>query len=551
MTNAWPRLRQVAAAFVSLLVCAPGAAEDAPELMRDRPAELPTDAALVAQGAVVGRIVIDRRNIFDDNGELTSFKATINRLHKTTLDGTIRSQLIFEKGEPYDPRRLEESERILRRNQFLFDAAIVPVAYSDGEVDIEVTTRDLWSIEPTLSLSRNGGENQYTIGAEDENFLGTGALLGGLYEKNIDRSSRLIYFADRQIGGRWLSVGASLADNDDGHRYGLTVGRPFFSLETRYAWNAAILDNDRIDSLYRLGDELVDYRHDEQFLDVWGGWSRGLQNGWVKRWRAGVVAHDNAFSSPLNGVRAGVVPADRELVYPYLSVDVLQDNFIKGSNVQQMARTEDFFLGTRFGVTVGYAGTTLGSDRSAWILGASAQRGFGSAESRLLLLDGSASGRRESSRTANATITMRARYFHRLSPKWLRSISLSGTKGINLDLDRPLQLGGDTGLRGYPIRYQSGQSRILLSFEQRYFTDWYPWKIMRVGGAVFFDAGRSFGDNPIGGDSLGWLRSVGFGLRLAPTRGGSKVFHLDFAFPLDGDPTIDSLQISLEGKRSF
>ena len=526
-------------------------AEMAPEFVVARPANVPSDAELIAAGAVVGRILTDRQGIFDHRDDLNWFLAAANRAHRTTRASVIESQLVFKSGEAYDPRRLQESERILRSNQFLFDAAVVPVAYANGKVDIKVTTRDLWSIEPALSLSRSGGENQTTLGIEDENFLGTGALFGGLYERDLDRRTRLIYFADRQLGRRWLSLSMSAADSNDGHRYAFSLGRPFFALETRAAWNVSVIDNERVDSLYRLGDELVDYRHDERFIDAWGGWSKGLQNGWVRRWRAGVVAHDNRFEPPPNGVRAGLVPPDRELIYPYVSVNLIEDNFVKTANVQQMARTEDFFLGTQLGVTLGYAGTSLGSDRSAWIVRTNASRGFGTTASRLLLLDGSAGGRIESDRTANATLALRARYFHRTSTKWLRSISVSGIKGNRLDLDRPLQLGGETGLRGYPVRYQSGDSRVLFSIEQRYFTDWYPWKVFRVGAAAFFDVGRSFGDNPIGGESLGWLRSAGVGLRLAPTRGGSKVFHLDVAFPLDGDPSIDSLQISFQGKRGF
>ncbi len=458
---------------------------------------------------------------------------------------------MFAAGDTFDPRKLRESERILRSNQFFFDAAVVPMRYTDGVVDIRVTTRDLWSIEPALSVKRSGGQNQTVLGLEDENFLGTGALLGAQVERDLDRDSTLVYFSDRQIGKRWISVGASYADNSDGSRATLSVARPFFALDTRWAAGISMVDNDRTDSLYRLGDEVLDYRHDEQFLDVWRGWSAGLQNGWVRRWRAGIVAHDNRFAPPLDGVRAGAVPRDRKLVYPYLSIDVLEDNFIKASNVEQMARTEDFFLGTRFSASIGYAGLTLGSNRSAWLISGSAQRGFGSAEKRMLLLDANTSGRRESDNTSNAVVSFSSRYYHRLSPKWLRFMTLRATKGVNLDLDRPLQLGGDTGLRGYPVRYQSGDSSVVFSVEQRYFTDWYPWQIMRVGGAVFFDMGRTFGNNPVGGESEGWLRNVGFGLRLAPTRGGRKVFHLDIAFPLDGDSSIDSVQINVEGKRSF
>ena len=130
--------------------------------------------------------------------------------------------------------------------------------------------------------------------------------------------------------------------------------------------------------------------------------------------------------------------------------------------------------------------------------------------------------------------------------------TLSTTYGHKLDLEAPVELGGDTGLRGYPLRYQSGDSKFLLSIEQRYFWDWYPLRLFRVGGAVFADIGRTWGDHPIGGEELGWLKDVGFGLRFAPTRTGSrKIIHLDVAFPLDGDASIDDVQILLESKRTF
>ena len=130
--------------------------------------------------------------------------------------------------------------------------------------------------------------------------------------------------------------------------------------------------------------------------------------------------------------------------------------------------------------------------------------------------------------------------------------TLNATAGQNLDLDNPVEVGGDTGLRGYPLRYQSGDSRVLFTVEQRYFTDWYPFRLFRVGGAVFVDVGRTYGDDPLGGPNLGWLKDVGFGFRFAPTRlGTKKVIHLDVAFPLDGDPSIDSVQLLLEAKRSF
>lgn len=69
---------------------------------------------------------------------------------------------------------------------------------------------------------------------------------------------------------------------------------------------------------------------------------------------------------------------------------------------------------------------------------------------------------------------------------------------------------------------------------------------------MFADAGRTWGDNPIGEENQGWLTDVGFGLRIAPVRFSSrKIMHVDFAFPLDGDPSIDSFQILFQARSSF
>lgn len=113
-------------------------------------------------------------------------------------------------------------------------------------------------------------------------------------------------------------------------------------------------------------------------------------------------------------------------------------------------------------------------------------------------------------------------------------------------------IGGDTGLRGYPLRYQTGDSKFLFTMEQRYFWDWYPFRLFRIGGAIFADVGRTWGDSPVDGENKGWLSDVGFGFRFAPTRAGArKMLHLDIAFPLNGDSSIDEVQILLEAKRRF
>ncbi len=313
-----------------------------------------------------------------------------------------------------------------------------------------------------------------------------------------------------------------------------------------------MLDDDRRTAFYRLGDEAAEYRHEREYVTAFGGWSRGLQNGWVRRWTAGVVYDDNLFSDVLNPSLPALIPEDRELVYPFLGIEIVEDQFETTANANQMGRTEDFYLGTRLSASIGWSDRSFGADRDALIFSASLSRGFGSLEKTSLLLSGITSGRQEGSNTANGKTMINARFYHRQSETRLFFMTLEGTVGHDLDLDNLVQLGGRSGLRGYPLRYQTGDSKVLFTVEQRYFTDWYPFRLFRVGAAVFADVGRTWGDNPVGEPNFGWLPDVGFGLRFALTRFSTdKVGHLDFAFPLGGGASIDSVQILFEAKRSF
>jgi hemolysin activation/secretion protein len=239
-------------------------------------------------------------------------------------------------------------------------------------------------------------------------------------------------------------------------------------------------------------------------------------------------------------------------VYPFIGFEFVQDRFATAQNRDQIGKTEDFQMGLHIAASLGWADSSMGSDRDAAIFRATASRGFGSLSAQSLFVSLATSGRLESGNLANALLSFTGRYFRVQSKKRLLFAALSGTLGEALDLDTPVELGGKTGLRGYPLRYQVGESRLLMTLEQRYYTDWYPFNLLRVGGAVFVDIGRVWGHNPLGSDDRGWLTDIGFGLRLALTRVASeKVVHIDLAFPRNGDPTIDDVQLLVEFRRGF
>ena len=506
------------------------------------------------QQAIVGEIKLRKLNVFDlsNEKENNSLYRLANRLHIVTKDRVIRGQLLFEPGEHYDKRLFEETERILRQNRYLYDANIETTLREDGVVDVVVVTKDVWTLGPDLSLSRKGGENKSQFGIEEQNLFGLGQTVRFNHEENVDRRSNSFEFADRHLGHSWVSMYLQIADNSDGETNQLALVRPFYALDARWSAGGRVLNDDGRHALYVLGTESAEYQRDRELFTVFVGWSKGLRDGWATRWTAGIVNDDNQFSAVPVPTLPSAIPTDRKLTYPFLGFEILQDEFEITSNRDQIGRKEDFLLGTRLAGSIGWAAESFGADRDALLYSATASHGFGSLNSKTLLLSANASGRLESGHSANVLATMSARYYVTQSRKRLFFVALQGTAGLALDLDNPVQLGGDSGLRGYPLRYQNGDSKMLVTIEQRYFTDWYPFRLARIGGAIFADVGRVWGRNPLGGEPLGWLKDIGFGLRLAPTRSSSsKMLHLDIAFPLDGDPSIDSVQISLEAKRSF
>jgi hypothetical protein len=531
----------------SVLVAAPCArAEEATEAID--PAELE------ASNVVIGDVVLEKHNIFDlsDPKENNWLFRLANKWHIITRDEVITKQLLLEPGDRYSKRLSDESERILRSNRYFYDVSIEPVNLANGKVDLRVKTRDVWTLNPGISLSRKGGENETSVDIEDVNLLGRGHLLRVAYTDDVDRTSTSVEFEDKHVGKNWIALNAMFADNSDGDAKRLAVWRPFFALDTRWSAGVRFSAFEERSVLYDLGEQAAEFQQDRRFISAWGGWSKGLQNGWVRRYTAGAVIDEARFADVPTPTLVQAIPDSRKFVYPFLGIEILQDSFETTTNRDQIDRTEDFLTGTRFTATLGWSSEDFGADDEALLLRATASRFFGSLEDTALAVAADASARFESGDTKNARFSASARYSHRFSEKHSFFASLSGTYGHDLDLEAPVELGGDTGLRGYPLRYQTGDSKLLLSLEQRYFWNWYPFRLFRVGGAIFADAGRTWGDHPLGGTELGWLKDAGFGLRFAPTRSGSdKIVHLDIAFPLDGDPTIDDVQIVLESKSTF
>ncbi len=517
----------------------------------------PDPSYLEQRGATIGTVNIRIDNVFDPSNpaEDKALYRWANRIHFTTRPSVIEEIALFQPGDVFQSRLLEETARLLRARGFVAEAAVTAQSYdaTKNTTDVDVWVRDAWSLEPDIKFSRSGGENEWGFGLSEDNLFGTGKHAAINYRKDVDRDEVRLNYSDRNVNGKRLRLDFGLYDLSDGKRNQISIGRPFFALDTRWSVGSDLLDDERVESVYGLGEVVDEFRHDTQAFSIQGGVSPGIVGGTTKRWLFGIDYESDVFVPAPDFGTPVLQPEDRELLYPWIGWQWIHEDFRKVSELNSIGRTEDVALGLNFLASVGRATASLGSDRDATLFRASATKGWEpGGPGRLLLFDSSLEMRDEDDGLHNAVLASRARYYHRNFDQQLFSATLTTVFSKNIDAENQVLIGGDSGLRGFPLRYQSGQKSAVLTVEQRFFTDWYPWRLVRVGYAFFMDAGRVWGQDARGTQILGTLYDVGVGLRLTSPRSSTgAVVHIDLAFPLNGDPSIDSVQLIIEKKSSL
>jgi hypothetical protein len=482
-----------------------------------------------------------------------------NRYHPQTREGVIYNALPVHTGEAVNQRKLDEAERILRAKAYLYDAWVIPWRICADRVDIVVVVRDVWTLTPIIDISRSGGENEVDLGIADTNVLGNGKNVSVEYRDGRDRNGVQFFYNDPNLSGSRWTLDLVAAANDDGGRYRIDVGRPFYALDAQRGFGLGLEEFDRDQGLYFLSDKFWEIDARSERADIAFGFSEGVRQGFVNRWFVGLAYENHDFEFPSAFPAPG---KDRTLAYPYLAFQRIADRFEERVNLDRVQRTEDLGLGHQIYAQIGLSDSAFGSDTDRLVGRFSFDDLDYLADKHLLAYGFNVHGYYDlqAGRTedlwANAYVTYRVAQSARFS----LLVRASGVLVKNLPVDKQLLAGGDSGLRGYPNRYQPGDRRLLLTVEERYYADIYPFGMFRLGGALFFDIGRAWYED----DAPDWipdnrqgpqfktLADVGFGLRLESTRTRrDRILHLDVAFPLRDGPGISGMEITITARQSL
>ena len=535
---------------------AAGAPGDSTELPAARcaPEAVPPSAELEAAGATIGAIVVCAEEIFDlSNPEENHWVyRAADRLHRKTRRRVVERQLLFRPGERFRADLLAESERLLRAQRSFFAAHVVPIRYRDGVVDVGVTTRDNWSLKPSVNFKRSGGANNLRYDIQENNLLGLGKDLTVQRERGVDRTTLLVRYRDDQLFGSRLRTELAYSDNSDGRFELFTLERPFFALDTRWAIGARVFDGSLDVPRYELGAERDRFHRRDEYVEGWFGRSAGRVAGATGRLRLGFTFDESEFE-PAPGQPLAPIPADRKLIYPWVSWQWLEDRFVVERDVDRIDRPEDLNLGWNSYARVGWSSERWGADRDALVFEAAAARGWKPSPRQLLLPRFGLRGRLDSGGPDPYFVSLGLCYLLRNLRRQAFFAGVALDLAHALEADQQILLGGDSGLRGYPLRYQEGDRRFLLTLEQRWYGEREILKVVRLGAAAFVDVGRAwFAGRPAGPADRGWLADVGVGLRVAPSRTShANVIRLEVAFPLNRDRSIDSVQYLVTTAETF
>ncbi len=474
-----------------------------------------------------------------------------NSLHRRTRPRTVARDLLFAPGDPCDPRRLEETERLLRAQGYLRAASIRTAPAPGGAVDVEVLTRDDWSLEGSLNYDPSRRERPLSrLRLAEDNLLGRGMRAEAGYRHTEREPGFDVGVLERHMARTRMDARVVAGYSGVGAVGEQSLVRAFETEFDRFAWR-----------------ESSRYRKEPFVLQsaAFGGVSQpqvslGADVGLARRFGApgrlrlvGVVltlerltvegaplasrpADDSAAAVALAG-RGG----ERRKLRAHVVLGARALRFTQAAGLDAVNALEDVREGVEAGVVLGKSLGGGGGLQHDWFTAAEAfvGRQLGArtlvfarakAEGRWLPAAGAWDGVLASAQVVGYTV---------LTPRSSLVLGLAGAGGWHTSAPFQLLLGGPHGVRGYGQAAIPVGRRVVAVVEQRYFVGTLLGAV-DVGAAGFVDAGRGWaGDAPFGEDA-GVVGAVGGGLRLAFPSGSRRVYRLELAIPTNrgADPEL-------------
>lgn len=324
------------------------------------------------QGKTIRNIYINQlgfeQEVTDTNNKIVVFGTKLmNKAHVDTKDWVIRNNLFIKRGDTLNAFMVADNERYLRTLRFIQDARIVikPIPGNKDSVDIEVVTRDLFTI--TGGIGMRGA--QYIDGNITEaNLLGAGQSI--TYKALYDAERTPVYgheavYSKNSIGGTFINgtagysmIGRSLQDGrEQDERYYLQLDRPLISPYSAFA-GGVYIGHQQSKNLYGKQEGLF-YDYANNTFDGWIGYNIGskklLNSSVVRDRRFASVRYFNTFftQSPHQEVQ-GYNSLFNNRQGALAQLTFFRQNYYKTNFIYGFGITEDLPYGYNLSLTGGW-----------------------------------------------------------------------------------------------------------------------------------------------------------------------------------------------------
>jgi hypothetical protein len=533
----------------------------------------------------IDHIFVDNHSIFDtsDPDLDTRFRwaySLANRLHVRTKDEVIGRELLFDRGDCFDPVLLEESERMLRGYPFIARVDIYGIQQPGGGYHVIVDTEDEWSTQVELKFDLSGRFQFEELDIREQNVAGTGQELGFFYQSMEATEAYGLRFVTPQLfRTRWdleLAAGRTRAGN-------------LFHQEIRYPFLGE-LGRWGVRQMFHRRDRLFDYVLPRTLDGVCPSdgpdcrvlvpvREKGLHVAGLRRFGkpgnltvlgGGLSFQELSYPGPDSGAITLVRGGDYDARTP--APDPLRETAAgrmehlrniravvllgKRNILWRQRRGLDSFRGdedVRLGaeVEMAFARSIPGLETDNDLYGSMDMYAAAGPPSLFFATRLRADARRDYDADPDfqewKDVFGEGELFIYLRPSFLETHTLvlraAGAAGWQVETPFQLTLGGERSLRGWPEDGLPGGRRVVFTAEDRWYFGWPFPDVADIGASLFTDVGRIWpGEAPFGLDS-GWRTTVGVGLRANFPARGTNTFRIDAAFPVGLDGGLGNLQL--------
>jgi hypothetical protein len=521
------------------------------------------DSAFVCNGQIVSRVeILPSPPPFGGAAQKWQAAARAAGMHHaTTTRHVVRAFLSLAPGKTCTERRRSESERVLRAQPFLSDAAVRVAPDTGGMVSVVVSTTDEI---PVLVSARFRGVVPESFSLGNENINGEALRITARIERG--RAYQTAFGVGLEQDALFGHPFRLVLNGDRyriGERFAAELEHPFFTDLQHVSWHTGYVTGNGVTGFERPSREPLALQVDDRSWDastlmrIFGTQTVGLLGGAVTGRRVdpasvGVLVADSGLA-----VDTGTALRGRYQSFKAVRVGILggvrRVSFMPVNGFETVVGTQDVMSGAAVGL---FAARGISRFGEADYLLSSAMYAGKATPSFLLATLALVEGAREQTGGQWNSIVGSdyTTLFWGHAPGAVLLVSNQYSGGVRSSL--PLQVSfADRagGLIGYHYSGLAGERRNVAHGEVR----WSGESLVRradVGLAAFTEVGTLWaGDAPYGVNAT--RASVGFSVLAAyPTR-AKRMYRVDFAFPLtrsgEGKGRIEVRFSSLDRTQTF